>query len=48
MDPELHKSLIELGMVRRVQIDGSRVSITVALTTMGWARWRVSAGWRSS
>ena len=35
IDPELHKSLIELGMVRRVQIDGSQVSITVALTTMG-------------
>ncbi len=36
MDPELHKSLIELGMIRQVRIDKKgRVRITVALTTMG-------------
>jgi ATP-binding protein involved in chromosome partitioning len=35
MDPELHKSLIELGMIRRVRIDGDRVDITLALTTLG-------------
>jgi ATP-binding protein involved in chromosome partitioning len=35
MDPELHKSLIELGMVREVRIQGARVEITLALTTMG-------------
>jgi Mrp family chromosome partitioning ATPase len=35
MDPELHKSLIELGMVRRVQIKKDRVDITLALTTLG-------------
>lgn len=35
MDPELHKSLIDLGMIRKVDIDGSRVRITVALTMMG-------------
>jgi Mrp family chromosome partitioning ATPase len=35
MDPELHRSLIELGMVRQVQIDGSQVEITLALTTLG-------------
>jgi ATP-binding protein involved in chromosome partitioning len=35
MDPELHKSLIELGMIREVQIEGSRVDITLALTTLG-------------
>jgi Mrp family chromosome partitioning ATPase len=35
MDPELHKSLIELGMVREVRIDEGRVDITLALTTMG-------------
>jgi Mrp family chromosome partitioning ATPase len=35
MDPELHKSLIELGMVREVRIRGSEVDITLALTTMG-------------
>ena len=35
MDPELHKSLIELGMVRQVQIHGGRVAITLAPTTLG-------------
>jgi len=35
MDPELHKSLTELGMVRDVQVQGGRVEITLALTTMG-------------
>ena len=35
MDPELDKSLIELGMVREVRIQGSQVDITLALTTMG-------------
>ena len=35
MDPELHKSLIELGMIRVVQIKDGQVDITLALTTMG-------------
>jgi Mrp family chromosome partitioning ATPase len=35
MDPELHKSLIELGMVREVQIEKGRVGIVLALTTLG-------------
>jgi len=35
MDPELHKSLIELGMVREVRISKGQVGITLALTTMG-------------
>jgi Mrp family chromosome partitioning ATPase len=35
MDPELHRSLIELGMVREVRISGDRVEIDLALTTMG-------------
>jgi Mrp family chromosome partitioning ATPase len=35
MDPELHKSLIELGMIREVRIDGGQVEILLALTTMG-------------
>jgi ATP-binding protein involved in chromosome partitioning len=34
MDPELHKSLIELGMVRQVRIEDSQVEITLALTTL--------------
>ena len=35
MDPELHKSLIELGMVREVRVREGQVEITLALTTMG-------------
>jgi Mrp family chromosome partitioning ATPase len=34
MDPELHKSLIELGMIREVRIGGDQVDITLALTTL--------------
>jgi ATP-binding protein involved in chromosome partitioning len=34
MDPELHKSLTELGMVREVRIDDGRVGVTLALTTL--------------
>lgn len=32
-DPELRRSLVELGMVKDVQIEGSRVRFTLALTT---------------
>jgi ATP-binding protein involved in chromosome partitioning len=34
-DPELQKSLIELGMVREVRVDKGQVNITLALTTLG-------------
>jgi ATP-binding protein involved in chromosome partitioning len=34
VDPELHKSLIELGMVREVRIEKDQVGITLALTTL--------------
>jgi len=34
IDPELHKSLIELGMVREVRISQGQVDITLALTTL--------------
>ena len=34
MDPELHRSLIELGMIREVRMEGNRVHITLALTTI--------------
>jgi len=34
IDPELRKSLIELGMVREVHIEKAQVSVTIALTTM--------------
>ena len=35
IDPELHRSVIELDMVRGVEIDGSHVALTIALTTAG-------------
>jgi Mrp family chromosome partitioning ATPase len=35
MDPELHKSLIDLGMVREVRVKKGQVDITLALTTLG-------------
>jgi ATP-binding protein involved in chromosome partitioning len=31
-DPEIHRSIVELNMVRGVAIDGGRVAVTVALT----------------
>lgn len=33
MDPELHKSLVQLNMVKGINIDGGKVSVAVALTT---------------
>ncbi|HPL28864.1 MAG TPA: Mrp/NBP35 family ATP-binding protein, partial [Anaerolineae bacterium] len=35
MDPELGRNIVELGMVRAITIDGPRVAVTLALTTMG-------------
>ncbi len=32
-DPELRKSLVELNMIRNVQVDGGQVSFTLVLTT---------------
>lgn len=34
-DPELNKSLVELNMIRNIQIDGERVSLDVILTISG-------------
>jgi ATP-binding protein involved in chromosome partitioning len=34
-DPELHRSIVDLDMVRQVQIDGARVDVVVALTVPG-------------
>ena len=34
-DPELHRSIVDLGMVRDVRIDGARVRVEVALTVSG-------------
>ena len=35
MDPELHRSLIDLGMVREVKTRNGQVGITLALTARG-------------
>ena len=35
LDPELGASIVELGMVGRVRVDGGRVEVEVALTTVG-------------
>jgi ATP-binding protein involved in chromosome partitioning len=34
-DPELHRSIVDLGMVRSVQIDGQAVRVQIALTVPG-------------
>jgi ATP-binding protein involved in chromosome partitioning len=34
-DPELHRSIVDLGMVRDVGIDGSAVAVTIVLTVPG-------------
>lgn len=34
-DPELHKSLTELNMVEKIEIDGDKVHVVVNLTTQG-------------
>lgn len=34
-DPEIRRSLVELNMIRDVQVDGDRVSLTVILTITG-------------
>ena len=33
MDPELHRDLVSLGMIKELRIDGSKVALTVELTT---------------
>ena len=34
-DPELHRSIVDLGMVRDVEVKGGVVSLTVVLTIAG-------------
>jgi ATP-binding protein involved in chromosome partitioning len=34
-DPEINRSLVELNMIRNIQIDGDQVSLTVVLTISG-------------
>jgi Mrp family chromosome partitioning ATPase len=35
MDPELGRNIVELGMVRGIELDDGQVDVTLALTTMG-------------
>jgi len=35
IDPELRRPVTELGMVRGIEIDGSEVEVTIALTVVG-------------
>ena len=34
-DPEIHRSIVDLGMVRGIEVTGARVAVTVALTVAG-------------
>lgn len=34
-DPELHKSIVELNMVRNIQMNGTEVKLEVVLTIQG-------------
>jgi len=34
-DPELHRSIVDLGMVREIRIDGATVHVAIALTVAG-------------
>jgi ATP-binding protein involved in chromosome partitioning len=34
-DPELHRSIVDLGMVKRVTVDGGAVDVAIALTVAG-------------
>ncbi|WP_461611897.1 Mrp/NBP35 family ATP-binding protein [Cytobacillus kochii] len=34
-DPELHKSLLDLNMLRNIKIDGTKIELEVVLTTQG-------------
>ncbi len=34
-DPEIHRSIVELNMVRGIQIDAGKVTVTIALTVAG-------------
>jgi ATP-binding protein involved in chromosome partitioning len=34
-DPELYRSIVDLGMVKGIRVDGPRVGVTVALTVAG-------------
>jgi ATP-binding protein involved in chromosome partitioning len=40
MDPELNRNVVELGMVRNIEVENNRVRLTLALTTLGRRSWR--------
>ena len=46
-DPELHRSIVELDMVRGIRIDADRVGVTVALTGSGTRRPTWPSTWES-
>jgi ATP-binding protein involved in chromosome partitioning len=35
IDPELHRSVVELDMIREIEVEGSHVQVTLALTVAG-------------
>lgn len=35
LDPELHISIVDLGLIYGIKIDGKKVKITMTLTTIG-------------
>jgi ATP-binding protein involved in chromosome partitioning len=35
-DPEIHQSIVDLEMVRGIEVNGDHVGVTVALTVAGW------------
>lgn len=39
LDPELGRSIVKLGQVRQVRVDGQRLAVSVALTTFASAVW---------
>ena len=45
-DPELRRSIVDLGMVEKIAIDGGTVGVTVALTVPGCPT--ASARWSSN
>ena len=45
VDPELRLSIVELGLVYGVRIDGARVAVTMTLTAPGCPLHEVMADW---
>ncbi|HTO11906.1 MAG TPA: metal-sulfur cluster assembly factor [Candidatus Binatia bacterium] len=45
LDPELGMSIVDLGLVYGVRVDGARVAVTMTLTAPGCPLHDVMAGW---